>query len=149
VTAVASLVLALVFNALQVRDSAQQARENKQATELQLLTQLNGLVAESQVTVDPLSREFRRAEGAGVLSAKTNASFGQVLKNMDYLAWLFDDGFIAIPGARHMWQRRMECLYSTAILVYDPTTKSRLPNLERLIHPGDDRAVTRLRDETC
>jgi hypothetical protein len=95
---------------LQVRDSAQQARDTKQATELQLLTQLNDLVAESQVTVDPLSSEFRRAEGAGALSPKTNASFGQVLKNMDYLAWLFDDGFIAIPEARELWQRRTECL---------------------------------------
>ena len=68
---------------------------------------------------------------------------------MDYLAWLCDDGFIAIPGARELWQQRMECLYTTAILVYGPTTKARLPNLEGLIHPGDDRSVTRLRDETC
>lgn len=149
-TAVAGLAVALVFNALQVRDSAKQERETRQATQLELLTELNGLVTPFQTKVVPLSPEFRRAEdGNGSLSNSTNANFAATLTNLNYLAWLFDNGYVAIPAARQLWSPEMECADATALLVYGPRARARLSALDRFVHPGSHKALLRLRDATC
>ena len=150
ITAIASLVVALVFNGIQVSDSADQARASRQATELGLLTQLNGIVAQSEATVSPLDNEFKQTEELNrQLSAKTEASLAVTLKNLDYLAWLFNNGFVSIPGARALWGRRMECMYATAVLVYGPTANVRLPNLERFVGYPPPSEMTRMRNRTC
>jgi hypothetical protein len=151
VTAIASLVVALVFNGLQVRDSAEQSRAARQATELGLLTQLNGIVAQSESTVSPLDREFRTVEAqtGTTLSTKTEASLAITLKNLDYMAWLFNHGFVAIPGARQLWERRMKCMYATAFLVYGPTASVRLRNLQRFVGFPPPSSMTRIRNDTC
>jgi hypothetical protein len=149
-TAIASLVVALIFNGLQVRDSADQARQAKLATELQLLTQLNGLVTQSEVTFNPRSSEIVRAElRNGQLSNKTNAELGMTLKNLDYLAWLVNNGFIRVAGARQLWARRMKCLYATAVRVYGPTANVRLPNLERFVSRPRGESLIALQNDTC
>ena len=149
-TAVASLIVALIFSAIQAHDTASQARDTRIATELQLLTQLNGLVTQSQTTVDPLSSEFLRAEsGSYQLPKAINTAFNATLKNMNYLAWLFNSGFITVPGARQLWQRSMDCQYTTAILVYGSRVRGLLRDLERFVQPGHGRQVTHLRDATC
>jgi hypothetical protein len=151
ITAIVSLVVALVFNGLQVRDSAEQARASRQATELGLLTQLNGIVARSESTVSPLDREFLQAEAhsGAVLSPKTEASLAITLKNLDYMAWLFNKGFVDIPGARQLWARRMKCMYATAVLVYGKTANVRLRNLQQFVGFPPPSSMTRIRNELC
>jgi uncharacterized coiled-coil protein SlyX len=137
-TAIASLAVALFFNALQVRDSAHQERQTRIATQLQLLTQLNGLVTETQTQVDPNSRELRLASSdAGSVSRPTNAKFSIALKDMDYLAYLFNNGYVDIPTARALWAQRMDCFFVRARLVYGTAVVDRrLVNLARFAGPS-------------
>jgi hypothetical protein len=149
-TAIASLIVALVFSAVQAHDTATQAGATRLATELQLLTQLNALVTQSQTTLNPVSQQFLRAERTSyVLPATTNTNFRATLINLNYLAWLFNNGFISVPGARQQWQRSMDCLFATAILVYGRSVSGRLPALERFVHPGHGRQIVDLRNATC
>lgn len=149
-TAIASLVVALIFNGLAVRDSAKQESETRLATQLQLLTQLNGLVAQSESTVQPLDAEFLRAEARDAqLSYQTNSEFSDALKNMDYLAWLFNNGYVGIRSSRELWGQRMECMYVSAVLVYGPTVEQRLQNLARFVDLPRGASFTRLRSVTC
>lgn len=150
ITAIASVVLALVFNGLQVRDSADQARAARQATELALLTQLNGIVARSESTVSPLDQEFRQTEVRNQqLSNRTEAALSITLKNLNYLAWLYNNGFVSIPGARQLWERQMNCMYATAVLVFTPRIDVRLQALRRFVGYPPPAAMTRIRNETC
>lgn len=149
-TAIASLVVALVFNGLAVRDSANQEKETRLATQLQLLTQLDGLVAQTQATVAPRDAEFLTAEArSGTLSAHTNSDFAVALKDMDYLAWLLNNRYVAISGARQLWSRRMVCLYVTAVLVYGAPAAERLENLARFVDLRPGESLTHLRSTTC
>jgi hypothetical protein len=153
-TAIASLVVALVFNGLQVRVSAEEAGATRRATELQLLTQLDALVAESQAKVEPQSQEIERAERDETveLSASTYQHLGTVVKEMDYLAWLYNNHFVAIPGSRELWSRRMTCIYVTAVLLYRASVGNRIENLKRFVNPREGLSRERLeerREETC
>jgi hypothetical protein len=153
ITAIASLVVALVFNGLQVRDNAEEAGATRRATELQLLTQLNALVAESEAKVEPQSSEIVRVEReGGELSTSTGRDLGTAIKDMDYLAWLYNNDFVAIPGARELWRRRMTCVYVTAVLLYGPSVRDRIRNLQRFVNlPGDPsrERLEELREATC
>lgn len=151
ITAIASLVVALVFNGIQVRDSADQARASRQATELGLMTQLNEIVAQAESSVSPLDREFRQAElHYQYLSFRTAGQFAVTLKNLDYLAWLYNHGYVAIPGARQLWEQRMKCMYATAVLIYTPKyIYPRLPNLRQFVGNPSPSSLTRIRNKTC
>ncbi len=153
ITAIASLVVALIFNGLQVRDNADQARATRRATELQLLTQLNTIVTESQSTIQPRSPEFIRVEReGGELSGQSARYLGTTIKNMDYLAWLYDNGFVTIPDSRQLWGPRMRCIYITALLLYGPTIQKRVENLKRFTALPEGLSVGRLealRESTC
>jgi hypothetical protein len=154
ITAIASLVVALIFNGLQVRDNATQASATRRATELQLLTQLNTLVAESQAKVRPESKEIEAAQREqGGLSERTRDDLAVVLKHMDYLAWLFNNHFVSIPGARQLWGQRMRCIYVTAVLLYEAAPiRARVENLARFADvPEHDsrRQLEALRGAEC
>jgi hypothetical protein len=104
--ALGSLIAALVFSTVQ-------ARLTKEATELQLLTQLHALVTESQATVDlaQVQKSIDDGSYAGGLDYKQNQQLTRAASNMDYLAWLFEEDFIDLPRAGKLWQPAMRCFY--------------------------------------
>jgi hypothetical protein len=154
ITAIASLVVALIFNGLQVHSGAEEANAARRTTELQLLTQLNALVAESQSEVEPQSHEIERAERDEEveLSASTQHALGRAVKDMDYLAWLYNNHFVDIPGSRQLWSRRMTCVYVTAVLLYGASAEERVENLKRFVNLPEYQSRERLeerRERAC
>jgi hypothetical protein len=106
-----SLTAALVFNGIQVHDSAVAQNQAKIATELGLLTQLQGAMKESLYSRVPYGPEFRRlrSEGPSALSPAAYRVMAEEVSNMDYFAWLFDKGYLTAPGADELWGPRMIC----------------------------------------
>src|SRR5205823_1873729 len=79
-TALAALIAGLVFNGFQVRDANRTARETRDATELQLFTQMQSLVNGASFTPTDAERE-------GLTDAHRQ-QLAMVGNNMEYLAWL-------------------------------------------------------------
>jgi hypothetical protein len=150
-TAIASLVVALIFNGLAVRDSADQERQAKLATELGLMTQLSGVLAQSEAALDPRNPKVVLAEErSAVLPRKVATVWGETLRNLDYLSWLFNSDFIDIPGARQLWGSRMQCLYTTAARIFGPgVIKAHDPNLVRFANRPRGESLTKLQGATC
>lgn len=152
ITAIVSLVVALVFNGLQVRDNASEAAATRRATELQLLTQLNGLVSQTQATIEPRGEEIEHDERTKEIGPQTNRNFAVLIKNMDYLAWLFNNHFVSIRGSQGLWAERMKCLYLTGELIYGPELRHRVLNLKRFVKLPEGqsiRSMDALREEIC
>jgi hypothetical protein len=120
--AVASLVAALVFNGLGVRDSARQqrasARQESQAraaTQLQLLTQLNAVVNDADLQiVGVLNRSNKPHVG---LSDHERALLDHALGDFDYVAWLFENGYLTLEPAKRYWANSIRCARDTALLL--------------------------------
>jgi len=111
IIAALSLAAALVFNGIQVQDSADAQNQAKIATELGLLTQLQEAMRESLYRRVPYGPEFRRmrSDGPGALSLSAYRVMAEEASNMDYFAWLFDKGYLTAPGADELWGPRMIC----------------------------------------
>jgi hypothetical protein len=109
-TAILSLVAALVFNGVQVMETRRVARETRDATELQVFTQLHSLIAGSSARVVPTESEWT----TGTLTPADDAKLGLAGNNMEFLAWLFNEGRIGLDGARALWGPAMRCMYEMA-----------------------------------
>jgi hypothetical protein len=133
--AVFSLVAALVFNGIQVRDSARSQRQTKLATELALLTQLQGVLNQSVYSRVPYAQEFRDLS-TGRRKNLSPAAYRVVVEeaaNMDYFAWLFNRGFLTTRGADRLWGPRMICEWQQAIAPAIQNPSQHLPNLLRFV----------------
>jgi hypothetical protein len=129
------LVAALVFNGLQVRDSAEAQRQAKSATELGLLTQLQGVMSESLYSRVPYKEQFRRLR-AGLPGRLTPAAYRVMVEeasNMDYFAWLFNEGYLTAPGADELWGPRMICEFKQVFAPGFENPAREVPDLYRFI----------------
>ena len=133
--AVGGLIAAIVFNAVQVRSSADAQRQSKLATELGLLTQLQDVMNRSVASRVPYARQFQalRAGRRSQLSADAYRAVIQEASNMDYFAWLFNHSYITAPGADRLWGPRMICEYKQAFAPAIANPAQDLPNLLRFI----------------
>jgi hypothetical protein len=122
-----SLAVAITFNGLQVRDSAEAQRQTKLATELGLLTQLQNQLNESVYARVQFTSEFRqlRSGKRQQLSRPAYRATAIEAANMSYMAWLFNSGYLTTPGSDTLWGPRMLCEYRQALA----------PGLE---HPAHD-----------
>ncbi|HET6999207.1 MAG TPA: hypothetical protein VFI03_11510 [Solirubrobacterales bacterium] len=122
-----SLAVAIGFNGLQVRDSAEAQRQAKLATELGLLTQLQSQMNESVYARVQFTPEFRalRSGKRRQLSRPAYRATAIEAANMDYMAWLFNNGYLTTPRSDALWGPRMLCEYRRALA----------PGLE---HPAQD-----------
>jgi hypothetical protein len=130
ITAIASLVAALVFNGLQVADTASQQRATRQATEVQLLTQLNSVVNDGNLQIANLLQ--RTDKPSTRLNYREQALFDHALNNFDYVAWLFKNKFLTLRAAKNYWTRALACAYHSALLL-EPRAQldSSFPSLAR------------------
>lgn len=115
--AVISLVAALVFNGLQVRDSARAQRQAKTATELALLAQIQGTMTEAAYRRVPFAKQFRklRKNQRSNLSDKAFRVVAEEGADMNYFAWLFNRGYVTADGADELLGPQMVCEYQQAI----------------------------------
>jgi hypothetical protein len=122
-----SLTVAIAFNGLQVRDSAEAQRQTKLATELGLLTQLQNQMNESIYARVQFTAEFRelRSGKREQLSRPAYRATAIEAANMGYMAWLFNNGYLTTPRSDTLWGPRMLCEYRQALA----------PGLE---HPAQD-----------
>ena len=115
VTAVLSLVAALVFNGIQVRNNGHQQRASREATELQLLTQLNGVVNDATLGISGVLNRANKTSLA--LSSRERALLDHALGEFDYVAWLFENRFLTLPAAKRYWLNALGCAYHSALLL--------------------------------
>ena len=131
VVAALSLAAALIFNGIQVRDGAEAQRQAQIATELSLLTQLQSSMSDSVYSRVRYNRQFRelRAGQRNGLTSPAYRALAEEGANMDYFAWLFNNGYLTADGADALWGPRMVCEYKRAFALglHNPTRD--LPNL--------------------
>jgi hypothetical protein len=106
--AAVSLVVALAFNGIQLRAARDAVRQSRDATELQVFTQLNALVNDSVERFSPSAKEWSSKQ----LTDSDAQTLSLAVNNGEYLAWLFNDGYIHLAGARALWGPVMRCLYN-------------------------------------
>jgi hypothetical protein len=132
-TLIAALALAagLFFNGVQVRDGAAAQRQARIATELGLLTQLQGTLSQSVYSRVPYAQQFRElrlGDRAG-LTAPAYRATAEEAANIDYFAWLFNNGYITTPGSERLWGPRMICEYQHAFAPAFEEAARDLPDL--------------------
>jgi hypothetical protein len=115
-TAIASLVVALIFNGLQVQQTRHASDEDREATELQVFTQLHQLVNDSLASVVISGDSWN----TGVLSEDESRSLSRAMNDMEYLAWLFNRGYVKLSGAEALWAPAVRCVYDTASSFWTP-----------------------------
>jgi hypothetical protein len=116
--ALIGLIGAIVFNGIQVRQA-------KEATELQLLTDLHGALAQTETQLQVhnteilnviSAREDEQESGRPNNRDKTlNPSTQRVVDvagaNMEYLAFLFERGHIELAGSDRLWGDVLSCQF--------------------------------------
>lgn len=135
IVAALSLAAALIFNGIQAHDSAVAQHQAQLATELGLLTQLQSVMSDSVYSRVAYAAQFRelRAGRRDGLSPRAYRALAEEAANMDYFAWLFDNGYLTVAGADELWGPRMVCEYKRAFApALDRPTRD-LPNLLRFI----------------
>lgn len=129
--AVFSLVAALIFNGCQLAETRRVERETRDATDLQVFTQLHSLIAGSSARFVPTKVE----DDLATLTPEDDAKLGLAGNHMEYLAWLFNQGRIGLAGARGLWGPAMRCWYDMAghFAVSGRALKIDWPNLARFV----------------
>ena len=146
IIALLGLIAALIFNGIQAADSADAQRQtqhatelSQQATELTLLTQLQSMLNDSVYARTPYASQFQalRAGRLNKLAAQPYQAVVREASDMDYLAWLFNQGYLAVPGADRLWGPLMVCEFKNAIYPALGHATQDFPNLSRFIdHRG-------------
>jgi len=104
------LAITLAFNTLGVRDTAHQATETKRATQLSLFTQLD----------QELNGSVRSLEGlhvgvSGHLTTAQRDVLHHAYDDLNYTAWLFNHGYLTLPGSKALVFSRLCEGYRNAI----------------------------------
>lgn len=135
VIAALSLVVALAFNGIQVHDSTVAQRQSKVATELTLLAQIQSAMTSSMYSRVPYVKQFReiKAKDRNALGPRAYRVTSEEAANMNYFAWLFNNGYLNAKGADELLGPRMICEYQQAFTsaLKEPTEE--LPDLVRFI----------------
>jgi len=129
--AILSLAAALIYNGRQLH-------QTREATQLQLMTNLNAQLNDSMarlwkhenemIAIQTGEREFA--------SSSAKLDIDRAFAYMEYLAWLFDAKFLDLPDAEKLWAPSMACRYENVLL---PTSASAddaahdYPHLTRLV----------------
>jgi len=135
IVATLSLLVALVFNSVQARSTAESQDDARLATELGLLTQLQSVMSNSvyaRVQYAPQFRQLRSGSRRQLTPPAYRATVEEAA-NMDYLAWLFNNGYLTSDGADGLWGPRMICEYKQAFAPGLSTPAQDLPELVRFI----------------
>jgi hypothetical protein len=121
------LAITLVFNTLGVRDSARQQKRTREATQLQLFTQLDQELNSSMaVLTTNKSLDLHP-------SPQRQAQLNRAYDDLNYMAWLFNHGYLTLPGTQELVLNRLRCVYKAAALLNETW---RLPEVRRAVGPN-------------
>jgi hypothetical protein len=132
VIAALSLVIALAFNGIQVRDSTAAQQQAKTATELALLAQIQSAMTRSVYSRVPYVEQFRelRTQRRTELSSSAYRVTAEEAANMNYFAWLFNNGYLNAKGADELLGPQMVCEFQNA---FAPALKNPAGELSDLV----------------
>jgi hypothetical protein len=141
--ATASLIAALVFNSIQVRNGTEAQVQAKIAAQLGLLTQLQGVMNQSVYSRVPYQKQFEelRAGKRGTVTPAAYRAVVQEASNMEYFAWLFNKGYITTAGADTLWGTRMVCEWRQAFAPAIADAARDYPNLLRFVQTRGQRLL--------
>jgi hypothetical protein len=123
--AVLSLGAAVLFNALAVRDSAEQAELARQGTELDTLFQIEQSVRRSsRIIFSPEFQELTARDLEGNNASNPRRRFVEAVNDVDYVAFLFNQRYLTIQGARDRWQNQLNCVWTLAVRAMPITAPS-------------------------
>jgi hypothetical protein len=113
------LIVALVFNSVQVKNSATAQDEAKVAAELALLAQIQSSLTKSVYSRVPYAEQFHelRAGLRTELSPKAYRVTAEEASNMNYFAWLFNNDYLSADGADEVIGPQMICEFQRAFVL--------------------------------
>jgi hypothetical protein len=135
--AVLGLVVTMVFNTVGVWQGVAQTKRDRVASELGLLTQLNGLARQAEGRLTGVresvcsARRPRPRDGAALIEAA---------QYYEYLAWLFNAGHVTMSDARRYWAPSMIQTYELFATIGLTEARRRFPELNafKLATPRDE-----------
>ncbi len=135
IVALLSLVVALVFNGVQARNSANAQRQAKQATELGLLAGIQTAMTESIYAKVPYSDELRELESEKrtQLSAPAYQAVAEEAYGMNYFAWLFNHDYLDAPEADELLGPIIVCEYEETFSRVFTNPAGEVPELARFV----------------
>jgi len=116
VLGLAGLLVTLFFNTLAARQSAGDDREQREAVQVGLITDLNARAIEAERLIDDSELPDVRCDDAPLsgLSRHNEAVLRVALGHYDYLAWLFNTGTLTMDQAKRYLARRLTSGWSVA-----------------------------------
>jgi hypothetical protein len=135
VVATLSLFGALIFNDIQLRDSAADQRQTKLATELSLLTQMQNVITQSAYRRTLYARQFTelRSGRRDALSPAAYRATAEEAANMEYFAWLINKGHLVAHDAEELWGPQMVCEYERIFVPAFADAQVYLANLSQFV----------------
>jgi hypothetical protein len=139
----------LVFNTIAVRGQLDQARrdadqaaETRRFTEIGVLTQLASEARASERVIESTKMADLRCDADATysdLKPHDEAALRQALGVYDYMAWLFNEGDIALSSARQLWGPRViDAADLGSKLLSKREVKDRWPELWRFALAAED-----------
>jgi hypothetical protein len=124
--AVGGLLVTMVFNTVGVWQYVSQTKRDRVASELGLLTQLNGLARQAEGRLTGVrdsvcaARRPKPEDGAALIEAA---------QYYEYLAWLFNAHHVTMAEARRYWAPSMIETYELFATLRLTDARRRFPNL--------------------
>lgn len=133
--AVISLIAALVFNGIQVRDSANAQRQARVATELGLLAEIQTAMTRSIYAKVPHADELRdlEADRRSSLSRRAYQLVAEEAYGMNYFAWLFNNGYLKAPEADELLGPVMVCEFQQLFVRVFEDPAGEVPELTKFV----------------
>ena len=131
-----SLIVAFVYNGLQIEHSVEAINAQKQATELRLFTTLHTMLNDSGSKLPLYEKELNEViQGKRkTLSTRTRSMFIHTMNNCEYLAWLLNNGFIRIAQAKELWVGPMHQFYAYSEKIFGvQDARESYPELTKLL----------------
>ena len=100
-----TMAAASIFGAIQARFAANAVILQRQATEMQTLTYLHDAINRSTADVARYESELLKFHQgtSSTLSVDARVALSRAMNDAEYLAWLFNHGHLALPGAGQLW----------------------------------------------
>lgn len=145
---IATIIAALAFIATVVVNSVQLSNsgtaldesrraldQNRRASELQQLSEIDGLIRSSNgvfgssgVAALPRTKGYLEHRWTTGLSRQVRVALG----NMDYIAFLFNDRYLTLPGAWPRWHNALICAWKVAAFEMPDVAAVQWPDLRRV-----------------
>ena len=112
---VIGLAITLVFNTMGVRDTANQQKRTREAAQLSLFTQLDQ-------ELDSSVSALRSVTLSAHPTQRQQAVLDRAYDDMNYLAWLFNNGYLTLPGTKELVFDRLCRAYRSAVFLGDSSS---------------------------